>query len=95
MHTRLMNIEQRLSERFDRAYDSMKSSMEDLIKEKRRIIEHSKEILENCNPQSIFDRGYSMVTDEDGNVIRDATKLSGGDQIIIRPAKGEVKATVN
>lgn len=95
MHTRLLNIEQRLSERFDRAFDSMKSSMEELIKDRRRIIEHSREILENCNPQSIFERGYSMVTDRDGNIIRDAHKLNSGDQIKIRPAKGEIEATVN
>ena len=95
MHTRLLNIEQRLSERFDRAFDSMKSFMEELIKDRRRIIEHSREILENCNPQSIFERGYSMVTDRDGNIIRDAHKLNSGDQIKIRPAKGEIEATVN
>lgn len=95
MHTRLLNIEQRLSERFDRAFDSMKSSMEKLIKNRRRTIEHSREILENCNPQSIFERGYSMVTDRDGNIIRDAHKLNSGDQIKIRPAKGEIEATVN
>lgn len=95
MHTRLLNIEQRLSERFDRAFDSMKSSMEELIKDRRRTIEHSREILENCNPQSIFERGYSMVTDRDGNIIRDAHKLNSGDQIKIRPAKGEIEATVN
>lgn len=95
MHTRLLNIEQRLSERFDRAFDSMKSSMEELIKNRRRTIEHSREILENCNPQSIFERGYSMVTDRDGNIIRDAHKLNSGDQIKIRPAKGEIEATVN
>lgn len=95
MHTRLLNIEQRLSERFDRAFDSMKSSMEELIKDRRRTIEHSREILENCNPQSIFERGYSMVTDRDGNIIRDAHNLNSGDQIKIRPAKGEIEATVN
>lgn len=95
MHTRLLNIEQRLSERFDRAFDSMKSSMEELIKDRRRTIEHSREILENCNPQSIFERGYSMVTDRDGNIIRDAHKLNSGDHIKIRPAKGEIEATVN
>ncbi|WP_318713637.1 exodeoxyribonuclease VII large subunit [Treponema sp.] len=95
MHTRLLNIEQRLSERFDRAFDSLKSSMEELIKDRRRTIEHSREILENCNPQSIFERGYSMVTDRDGNIIRDAHKLNSGDQIKIRPAKGEIEATVN
>ncbi|MCQ2241833.1 exodeoxyribonuclease VII large subunit [Treponema sp.] len=95
MHTRLMNIEQRLSERFDRAYESMKNSMSELIKEKKRLIAHSREILESCNPQSIFDRGYSMVTDKNGNVVRDAKVLKSGEQIKIRPAKGEVTATVD
>ena len=69
--------------------------LEELIKDRRRTIEHSREILENCNPQSIFERGYSMVTDRDGNIIRDAHNLNSGDQIKIRPAKGEIEATVN
>lgn len=95
MHTRLMNIEQRLSERFDRAFDSIKSSMQELIRENRIKIKHSKEILENCNPQSIFERGYSMVTDKNGNIIRDSNKVHTGEQIKIRPAKGEINATIN
>ncbi|WP_407396575.1 exodeoxyribonuclease VII large subunit [Treponema sp.] len=95
MHTRLLNIEQRFSERFDRAFESMKKSIEELIKDRRHALEHCREILENCNPQTIFDRGYSMVTDETGRIIRDGEKLNSGDQIRIRPAKGEITATVN
>ena len=48
-----------------------------------------------CNPQTIFDRGYAMVTDaESGKVIRDAETVSAGKELLIRPAKGSLKAKV-
>ncbi|MBQ0039030.1 MAG: exodeoxyribonuclease VII large subunit [Treponema sp.] len=95
MRTRLQNIEQKFSERFDRAYDSMVDAMELMLKDRRRRIERCVETLDNCNPQTVFDRGYSMVTDSEGNIIRDAGTVKAGDQIKIRPATGEIAATVN
>ncbi len=94
MKSRLQGIEQRASERFDRAYDDLVTAMKDIIDEKKREIEKHMQTLENCNPQTIFNRGYSMVTDRDGNVIRNAEKLSSGDEILIKPAQGRIEATV-
>lgn len=94
MCTRLQNIEQRFSERFDRVYESIIDTMNTLIQERRIRIQRCTEILENCNPQTIFDRGYSMVTDSNGNVIRNSEYVSSGDVINIRPAKGKITARV-
>ena len=94
MCTRLQNIEQRFSERFDHVYESIIDTMNTLIQERRIRIQRCTEILENCNPQTIFDRGYSMVTDSNGNVIRNSEYVSSGDVINIRPSKGIITARV-
>ena len=52
-------------------------------------------ILNNCNPQSIFNRGYSMVVDaQTGKVIRSPDDTKTGSEITIVPAKGKLTATV-
>ena len=94
MCTRLQNIEQRFSERFDRVYESIIDTMNTLIQERRIRVQRCTEILENCNPQTIFDRGYSMVTDSNGNVIRNSEYVNSGDVINIRPSKGIITARV-
>ncbi len=95
MKTRLQNIEQKYSERFDKAYDSIKDSLENLIKDKRMKIKLLTQNLENCNPQTVFDRGYSMVCNEQGKIIRNANELTEGAKIKIRPSKGTIFATVD
>lgn len=94
MRTRLQNIEQRLSERFDRAFESLEQSMKKIIEEKRHKAALCRQTIENCSPQTVFDRGYSMVSDKDGNVIRSAEQVKSGDLIKIRPASGRIEATV-
>ena len=94
MRTRLQNIEQRLSERFDRAFESLEQSMKKIIEEKRHKVALCRQTIENCSPQTVFDRGYSMVCDKDGNVIRSANQVKSGDFIKIRPAAGEFEAAV-
>lgn len=95
MQTRLQNIEQKYSERFDKAFDSMKDAIENIIKDKRIKIKLCLQNLENCNPQNIFDRGYSMVCDENGKIIRKSSELSNGEKIKIKPAEGLIFATVD
>ncbi|MCR5080240.1 MAG: exodeoxyribonuclease VII large subunit [Treponema sp.] len=94
MRTRLQNIEQRLSERFDRAFESLEQLMKKIIEEKRHKVALCRQTIENCSPQTVFDRGYSMVCDKDGNVIRSADQVKSGDFIKIRPATGEFEAAV-
>lgn len=94
MVTRLENIEQKYSERFDRAFDSLKNSMEKILLEKRTKINFFRQNLENCNPQFVFDRGFSMVCDQNGKIIRNAAQISPGQKIEIRPASGKIFASV-
>lgn len=79
--------------------ENSKSCLSDGI---RKIIDGNKtklallsQTLSFCSPQAILDRGYSMVTYADnGTVIRDAGKVPAGTDIIVRPSKGKLRATV-
>lgn len=59
-------------------------------KELKAITAH----LRSLSPQSTLDRGYSVVRDKAGNVVRDAKSLKKGDLLSIKVAKGETSATV-
>ena len=50
--------------------------------------------LEALNPLGIISRGYSAVTDTEGNVVRSVTELQRGDRLRVRFADGEAQATV-
>lgn len=95
MELQFRRIEQPLMVRFDSARESLEENLKHFIEEKRNKISQCVQVLENCNPQTIFDRGYSMVTNaKTGQVIRNAKELSQGDDIIIRPSQGSICATV-
>lgn len=94
MKTRLENLEQKYSERFDKAFSSMKESIEKLIAGHRTHIQMCLQNLEDCNPQSVFSRGYAMVCDEEGKIIRNADSVKPGQKITVRPAEGIIFASV-
>ena len=64
------------------------------LPEIRNMILLTNTVLENASPQTIFDRGYSMVTGPDGKVVRDAAALNVGDKLVITPARGKITANV-
>ena len=59
-------------------------------KELKAITAH----LRSLSPQSTLDRGYSVVRNAKGEVIRDPKVLKSGDLLAIKVAKGETSATV-
>lgn len=58
-------------------------------KELKAITAH----LRSLSPQSTLDRGYSVVRNIDGEVVRDPRKVTSGSLLTIAVAKGEIKAT--
>jgi len=46
------------------------------------------------SPYSVLDRGYSLTTDAEGNVVRSAKQVKSGDVIRTRLAKGSVESKV-
>ena len=94
LEIKFRNIQQPLLNRFETAKSSLFENIKNKIKDYLSIIVNSKTVLENASPQTIFDRGYSMVTDEKGNVIRNENQVSAGDEIKITLAKGKLSASV-
>ena len=50
--------------------------------------------LEAPSPLAILDRGYALVFDSAGALLKDADRVKSGDEISARLAKGTVIATV-
>lgn len=92
--TRFRAIQQPIINRFANAKDSLCKNMEDKIKDLRIQIGNCRTVLENASPQTIFNRGYSMVRNQNGEIIRDAAQVTPGTQIEITPAKGKITASV-
>lgn len=51
--------------------------------------------LRALSPQSTLDRGYAVVRDAEGAVVRDAELLDPGDQLLVRVARGTFIASVD
>lgn len=94
LEVRFRNIQQPLLNRFDKAKEGLRDGILDKIKDYRTRIATYKTILENASPQTILNRGYSMVRDENGDVVRDSAQVNEGAALLITPAKGSIKAKV-
>ena len=94
LEIRFRNIQQPLLNRFDQARNDLCKNLTDKIRDIRINIENCITVLENASPQTILERGYSMVTDESGNVIRKANQVQEGQKLKIRPADGEITVGV-
>jgi exodeoxyribonuclease VII large subunit len=76
-----------LRDRSNRSFGaSIKLAKEELKQIKARV--------RALSPQSTLDRGYSVVQLADGQIVTDPKKLTAGDELRLRLAKGETKATV-
>jgi exodeoxyribonuclease VII large subunit len=50
--------------------------------------------LQSLSPLAILDRGYALVFDSEGKLLKDSGRIKVGDEISARLAKGEIKAQV-
>jgi exodeoxyribonuclease VII large subunit len=50
--------------------------------------------LESLSPLAILERGYALVFDSDGKLIKDASHVQAGQEISARLARGEIHAAV-
>ena len=65
-----------------------------LLLQRRSQLEQLAGRLEALSPMAILDRGYALVFDASGKLLKDAAKVSAGDEISVRLARGEIRATV-
>lgn len=95
LELKFRSIEQPLLIRLDNAKDNLVENISLKIRDTRLAIENCVSVLESSSPQTIFERGYSMVREaKTGEVIRSSSQVKKGSEIEIVPANGKIKATV-
>ena len=70
------------------------SAARNLLLERKVRVERMDTALQALSPLGILERGYALVFDASGRLLKDAAKVKAGDEISARLAKGTVNATV-
>ena len=60
----------------------------------RALLAQRTAALEHLNPQAVLERGYGIVRDAQGRVVREAVRLSPGDPVSLTLAHGEADARI-
>ena len=95
MEVRFRSIEQPLLNRLENARTALIEGISQKVKDTKSMVEQSVRILEQASPQTILNRGYSMVRTQDGKVVRSGADVLSGAKIEITPASGKIFATVD
>jgi exodeoxyribonuclease VII large subunit len=78
--------------RLDDAKDALINAISDRSAALRSRIELAGAVLEAGSPLAAMERGFSVVTDSSGNVIRNSANVKKGQRLCIRPLKGTIHA---
>ncbi|MGB7942100.1 MAG: exodeoxyribonuclease VII large subunit, partial [Terriglobales bacterium] len=62
--------------------------------ELRGALDRQNASLEALSPVAILNRGYALVFDAKGELVKDAARLQAGDEVSARLARGRVRARV-
>ncbi len=68
--------------------------MRNVLLQQRIRSERLRTALESLSPLAILERGYALVFDSNGQLLKDVRGIKTGDEISARLARGEVRATV-
>ena len=75
--------------------DRLKHAGVNLLSGRRRRLARANGHLEGLNPLSVLERGYSLVSIEDGALLRDSREVVTGQQVQIRLHRGALDCTVD
>jgi exodeoxyribonuclease VII large subunit len=68
--------------------------MQSLIAAHKARLNQAAATLQALSPLQILDRGYALVFDSNGALVKDASQLAAGDEVSARVAKGSFTAQV-
>ena len=88
---RLVTIRQAL----DAQTASLASVIHARLLQNRAALERRTASLEALSPLAILNRGYALVFDAQGALVRDAKRISVGDEVSARLARGRIRARVS
>ena len=69
--------------------------MAKVIRDNRRQVEHLSTLLETLGPSATLKRGYAIVTDESGKLVRSTQHIEQGDTIAVALDDGHLRARVD
>ena len=78
----------------DRLIEAMGDAMNNRLVSARNRVEMLREFIESSNPKAILSRGYSVVTDNSGKIIRSTDELSEGLGVNIETGNGTAEAVI-
>lgn len=78
----------------DRLIEAMGDAMNNRLVLARNRVEMLREFIESSNPKAILARGYSVVTDNSGKIIRSTDELSEGLGVNIETGNGTAEAVI-
>jgi exodeoxyribonuclease VII large subunit len=87
---RLVGIRQQL----DSQVANLAAATNRQILESRRVLERWTASLEALSPLAILNRGYALVFDANGKLLREASQIGIGDDVSARLARGRIQARV-
>lgn len=95
----LGDIQSRRIEQMRYRLDDVSRKIGNSIRHQVGELRHRLSLMQNelngLSPVAILERGYAVVTDDQGSVVSDAAVLSSGDGVSIRFAAGAVHATID
>ena len=97
--TRLRHLDLRLRltyfhKQLDTHASAMQSAMRTVLQQRRARFEHLTAQLQALSPTNILERGYALVFDVNGNLVKDAAQVKSGDEITAQVAKGRIDSVV-
>jgi exodeoxyribonuclease VII large subunit len=93
-HSDLRLVLSGMRKELDSGTQALVSAMHKGLLQQRVRSERFELILQSLSPLAILERGYALVFDSEGNLLKDAHRVQVGDRISARLAHGEVQAAV-
>jgi exodeoxyribonuclease VII large subunit len=81
-------------ERLSRAEEKLKITIQQVLRQRKEQCDHIAQTLHLVSPLATLGRGYAIVRDDRGAIVRHAAQLTPGDQISTRVAHGLITANV-
>jgi exodeoxyribonuclease VII large subunit len=78
----------------DAGASTLQRAMQARLARDRALLEQLTGKLNALSPVKILDRGYALVFDDEGRLVKDATQVATGDRIAARVSRGTISAEV-
>jgi exodeoxyribonuclease VII large subunit len=91
-HFDLRRVFSGLRREIDARQQALAAAVRHLLGKRRARLEQSAASLEQLSPLKVLERGYALVFDADGVLLKDPAQVADGDSIAARLARGVLPA---